>query len=68
MAFESACTHEGVTCYYDSGQQKIVCPRHNALFDPANNASVLQGPPNRPRQPFRSGLMEMEPLRPANVP
>jgi serine/threonine protein kinase len=48
VAFESACTHEGVTCYYDTGQQKIVCPRHNALFDPADNAAVLQGPPDKP--------------------
>jgi nitrite reductase/ring-hydroxylating ferredoxin subunit len=48
VAFESACPHEGVTCYYDSGSQKIVCPRHNALFDPNNNAAVLQGPPKRP--------------------
>jgi Rieske Fe-S protein len=48
VAYESACPHEGVTCYYDSGQQKIVCPRHNALFDPAAGARVLQGPPPRP--------------------
>ncbi|HTK10638.1 MAG TPA: protein kinase [Ktedonobacteraceae bacterium] len=48
VAYESACTHEGVTCYYDSGQQKIVCPRHNAHFDPANGAKVLDGPPPSP--------------------
>lgn len=48
VAFESACTHEGVTCYYDSGRQKIICPRHNAVFDPANNASVVSGPPPKP--------------------
>jgi serine/threonine-protein kinase len=48
IAFESVCTHEGATCYYDSSSQKIVCPRHNALFDPNNGAAVLQGPPNRP--------------------
>lgn len=48
VAFETACPHEGVTCYYDAGSQKMVCPRHNALFDPKNNAAVLQGPPKRP--------------------
>ncbi len=48
VAFESSCPHEGVTCHYDSGLQKIVCPRHTAYFDPFNNAAVLQGPPKRP--------------------
>jgi Rieske Fe-S protein len=48
VAFESTCTHEGVRVYYDAGSQKLVCPRHNALFDPAQGAIVLQGPPQRP--------------------
>jgi nitrite reductase/ring-hydroxylating ferredoxin subunit len=48
VAFESDCPHEGVTCHYDSGLQKIVCPRHTAYFDPFNNAAVLQGPPKKP--------------------
>jgi serine/threonine-protein kinase len=48
VAFESDCPHEGVTCHYDAGIQKIVCPRHTAYFDPFNNAAVLQGPPKRP--------------------
>jgi serine/threonine protein kinase/nitrite reductase/ring-hydroxylating ferredoxin subunit len=48
VAFESSCPHEGATCYYDSGSQKITCPRHNAVFDPNNNAAVLQGPAKRP--------------------
>jgi serine/threonine protein kinase len=48
VAFESICTHEGVRVYYDTGSQKLVCPRHNALFDPAQGATVLQGPPQRP--------------------
>lgn len=43
-AYESACTHEGVTVYYNSSTQKLVCPRHGATFDPANNGQVLQGP------------------------
>jgi serine/threonine protein kinase/Rieske Fe-S protein len=48
VAFESACTHEGVKCYYDPGSHLIICPRHNAHFDPAHGATVLQGPPPRP--------------------
>ena len=48
VAFEAACTHEGVICSYNAGTQKIVCPRHNAMFDPMNNAAVTQGPAGRP--------------------
>jgi serine/threonine protein kinase/Rieske Fe-S protein len=48
VAYESACTHEGVTCYYNPGTQKIICPRHNAIFDPANNGALVSGPPPRP--------------------
>ena len=48
VAFESACTHEGVRVYYDASSHKLVCPRHHALFDPAQGAAVLQGPPHRP--------------------
>jgi serine/threonine protein kinase/nitrite reductase/ring-hydroxylating ferredoxin subunit len=48
VAFESDCPHEGVTCHYDADKQKIICPRHDAYFDPFNNAAVLQGPPKRP--------------------
>jgi Rieske Fe-S protein len=48
VAFESACTHEGVRVYYDPGSHLVICPRHNAHFDPARSAMVLQGPPPRP--------------------
>jgi serine/threonine protein kinase len=48
VAFESTCPHEGVRVYYDADSQKLVCPRHNALFDPVQGAIVLQGPPQRP--------------------
>jgi serine/threonine-protein kinase len=48
VAFESACTHQGVTVYLDQATQKLVCPLHGAVFDPANNAAVLQGPAVRP--------------------
>jgi len=48
VACERACTHEGVPVYYDNGSQQLVCPAHNAIFDPANNFSVVQGPAQTP--------------------
>lgn len=47
-AYESACTHQGVTVYYDGNSHQIVCPAHSARFDPANGAKVLQGPAPTP--------------------
>jgi len=43
---EKACTHEGVACYYDKGNQKVVCPRHDATFDPANGFSQTSPAPS----------------------
>lgn len=48
VACERACTHEGVPVYYDNGSQQLVCPAHGAIFDPANNFSVVQGPAQTP--------------------
>ena len=48
VAFESACTHQGVTVKYDAATQKLVCPLHGSVFDPANNGAVLKGPAAQP--------------------
>ena len=48
VACERACTHEGVSVYYDAGTHQLVCPAHGAIFDPANGFSVLQGPATTP--------------------
>jgi serine/threonine protein kinase/Rieske Fe-S protein len=48
VAYDRACTHAGVPVNYDSGSQKLVCPAHGAVFDPANNANAIQGPANSP--------------------
>jgi serine/threonine protein kinase/nitrite reductase/ring-hydroxylating ferredoxin subunit len=48
VAFERACTHQGVAVNYNAGSGKLVCPAHGAIFDPANGARVVQGPANRP--------------------
>lgn len=43
VACERQCTHEGVNVNYDPGSQKLVCPAHNAVFDPANGFSQVPG-------------------------
>ncbi len=48
VACERSCTHEGVPVNYDPGQQQIVCPAHNAIFDPANGFAHTSGPGNGP--------------------
>ncbi len=48
VAYEKACTHQGVPVYYDKGTQKLVCPLHGSIFDPAHGGKVLQGPATLP--------------------
>ncbi len=48
VAYKLACTHEGVTVAYDPGTKTLVCPAHGAIFDPAKNGAVLQGPATQP--------------------
>jgi serine/threonine protein kinase len=43
VACERQCTHAGVNVNYDPGSQKLVCPAHNAVFDPANGFSQVPG-------------------------
>lgn len=50
VAYESACTHEGVQVHYDAKSHHFVCPRHGAIFDPAHNGAVLKGPAQKPLQ------------------
>jgi Rieske Fe-S protein len=51
VAYESACTHQGVTVHYDTATHTLVCPAHGSVFDPTNGGKVLQGPAMRPLPP-----------------
>ncbi|MFL5664281.1 MAG: protein kinase domain-containing protein, partial [Ktedonobacteraceae bacterium] len=47
VAYERACTHQGVYVDYDSKTHLLVCPAHGAVFDPAHGGRVVQGPAPR---------------------
>lgn len=48
VAYEQACTHQGVHVNYDPKTQMLVCPAHGAIFNPAKAGAVVQGPATTP--------------------
>jgi arsenite oxidase small subunit len=46
VAYSAVCTHQGCTVAYKNG--RLACPCHGSVFDPANNAQVVNGPAQRP--------------------
>ncbi len=48
VAYERACTHQGVNVNYDPATHLLVCPLHGAIFNPAQNAAVVQEPEVQP--------------------
>ena len=47
VAYSGKCTHLSCAVYFDAQQNKLLCPCHNGIFDPATG-EVLAGPPPRP--------------------
>jgi thiosulfate dehydrogenase [quinone] large subunit len=60
VAYDATCTHAGCMVEYDSSQSVLVCPCHGAVFDPANNGAVLQGPAITPLTPVNISINQQK--------
>lgn len=48
VAYSAVCTHQGCTVAYQPQTQKIACPCHGSVFDPAKGAVAEVGPAKEP--------------------
>jgi nitrite reductase/ring-hydroxylating ferredoxin subunit len=48
FAYQTICTHQGGVTKYFSARKLLVCPVHNASFDPFKKGAVVAGPATTP--------------------
>lgn len=48
FAYSAICTHQGCTVGFDSTRNLLICPCHQARFDPTQEAKAVGGPTQTP--------------------
>ena len=48
FAYQTICTHQGGVTRYFSAKKLLVCPVHNASFNPFKKGAVVTGPATNP--------------------
>ena len=48
FAYQTICTHQGGMTKYFSARKLLICPVHNASFDPFKSGAVVSGPATNP--------------------
>ena len=48
FAYQTICTHQGGVTKYFSAKKLLVCPVHNASFNPFKKGAVVTGPATNP--------------------
>jgi nitrite reductase/ring-hydroxylating ferredoxin subunit len=48
FAYQTICTHQGGVTKYFSAKKVLVCPVHNASFNPFKKGAVVSGPATNP--------------------
>ena len=48
FAYQTICTHQGGVTQYFASRKLMVCPVHNASFDPFKKGAVVAGPAINP--------------------
>lgn len=63
FACSVVCTHQRCTVAYQPASEKLACPCHGSVFDPANGAQVETGPAPRPLPEIPVEVREGEVVR-----